>query len=140
MDGLAVYLQIACLAGHHDKGQIGTASGGRAFQQTAYFAVEEFGLGTGEIIGDLNKLRDMIAVSDTEIDFVAFVLTKIEELLGSVLHTAEQFYGNDVLQSPTEAFGLKYVIVVGNESWVDGVGFALGLTLNALEGEFGNES
>ena len=82
----------------------------------------------------------MIAVNDTEINFVALVLTKIEELLGGVLHATKQLDGNGIFQPPSEAFGLKYIIVVGNESRVDGVGFALALTLNALEGEFGDES
>ena len=94
----------------------------------------------GEVVGDLNKLRDMIAVNDTEINFIALVLTKIEELLGGVLHATKQLDGNGILQPPSEAFGLKYIIVVGNESRVDGVGFALGLTLNALEGEFGDKT
>ena len=94
----------------------------------------------GEVVGDLKKLRDMIAVNDTEINFIALVLTKIEELLGGVLHATKQLDGNGILQTPTEAVGLKYIIVVGNESRVDGIGFALGLALDALEGEFGDES
>ena len=94
----------------------------------------------GEIVGHLNKSCDMIAVNDTEINFVALVLTKIEELLGGVLHAAKQFDCHYVLQPPSKTVSLKYVIVVGNESVVDGVCFALGLTLDALEREFGNES
>ena len=94
----------------------------------------------GEVVGDLKKLRDMIAVNDTEINFIALVLTKIEELLGGVLHATKQLDGNGILQTPTEAVGLKYIIVVGSESRVDGIGFALGLALDALEGELGNGS
>ena len=89
MDSLAVYLQIACIARHHDKGQIGAACSGSTFQQAAYLAVEEFGLGLGEVVGDLNKLRDMIAVNETEINFIVLVLTKIEKLLGGVFHTTK---------------------------------------------------
>ena len=43
----------------------------------------------GEVVGDLNKLRDMIAVNETEINFIVFVLTKIEKLLGGVFHTTK---------------------------------------------------
>ena len=89
MDSLAGYLQIACIARHHDKGQISAACSCRTFQQAAYLSIVEFSVGMGEVVGDLNKLRDMIAVNETEINFIVFVLTKIEKLLGGVFHTTK---------------------------------------------------
>ena len=135
MNDEAINGQVAFFPSHHDKGEVAAMGGTGSLDKASNLAIVELSAGIGEIVGHLYKPCDMATIDNGKVNLIAAALTKIVDFLTDMFYASHQFYGHNILQSPSEVFCLEGILTLGDESEINGIALASCISFDALEGK-----